>query len=143
MYLDYVGAIHFFKNRISPSEMFTQIIEMVIVSSLGLILFLLNPIFLYIDTENGKIIFKNMVGVKKIFSLNSLQGYIDTNTKSGFGSFHTFYLIKNNRVIKRIPCSLYSNVDEIQNGLKSIQYLGFRKRTLFFSLQVFFKTNIF
>ena len=83
-----------------------------------------------IDNDAKTILFNRIITQQKeLFSFAYFDSYFDTIAPSPKGgTYKVIYLIKGKKVEKRISGYLYSNIDEIQQSLFSIKYLGFQKK---------------
>jgi hypothetical protein len=79
-----------------------------------------------INTSEGTIIFKHFFTRKRVFyHLADFDSYIDIiEERPRGGPFRVLYLIKDETIIQIIPSSIYSNIDEIEGGLKPTKYIG-------------------
>jgi hypothetical protein len=81
-----------------------------------------------IDMDSKNIWFKNIITQKKtLYSFNDFDGYLDTFAITRAGSYKVVYLIRNKRAEKILTGFYYSNIDQLQDALSSIPYLGFKK----------------
>jgi hypothetical protein len=96
------------------------------------------------DSVIKTISFKNLFTRRiKIYPFQDFDGYITTKLwhKQGYEN-KTLCLIKDGRVVRKIDNFLYSNVDELQEGLKDMQYLGFKSMGIVNSWKVLFNQRI-
>ncbi len=79
-----------------------------------------------IDTSNSKIIFTQVITRQnEIYNFNEIEGYVDVIKKPSRGkSFRVLYLMQNKKIIKKISAFTFSNLDELESGLKPIKYFG-------------------
>ena|ERR1043165_1917733 len=104
-----------------------------------------NAKIITIDHYNKRIAFKNLfIRTTKIYSFDELDGYIDTIVRHyrSFTPYKTLALIKDKRVVRKIDSFYYSNVHEMQNGLKELKYLGFIKFNFIKSIKAMFNYQI-
>jgi hypothetical protein len=96
------------------------------------------------DIINKQIIVSNYFGYRKrIFSFSDFKGFIDTYMKSPRGDFKVFYLLKNNEPTFKLSGRVLSNLDEIEEALGQIQYLGFHQFNIKWSLKILFHRLLF
>jgi hypothetical protein len=82
-----------------------------------------------IDKKERSIYFKNIVTQQTSFyKFDDFESYIDTYpiTAKG-GNYKVLYLLKNKKAEKIITGFYYVNIDELQDAISSIKYLGFQK----------------
>lgn len=78
-----------------------------------------------IDTFGKTINFTNLFTRQQtVCSFNDFDGFIDTFQSARGGSYRVIYLVKNRKFIKKISSFYYSNLDELQNSIVDIKYLG-------------------
>lgn len=98
-----------------------------------------------INTVKNTIVFRNFFTKKiKTYSFTDFNGYFETlviNSKT-HEEFKAFYLVKDKKVSKKIIGSYYSNIDEIQAGLRPLAYFGFKKFGIVEKLKILFKQLI-
>lgn len=98
-----------------------------------------------IDTNQNTIAFTNFFTKKtKIYSFNDFDGYVQTVVINGktIVAYKALYLLKNKKVHKKILGSYYSNIEELQEGLKSLAYFGFQRFGIVKSLKILFKQPV-
>jgi hypothetical protein len=90
------------------------------------------------------IAFKNLFTRKtKVFPFQQFDGYITTKLwHRQFNENKTLCLIKQGRIVKKIDNFIYSNIDELQEGLKHMPYLGFKEMGIVNSWKVLFDQPI-
>jgi hypothetical protein len=90
------------------------------------------------------ITFKNLFSRQtKTYSFEEFDGYISTRLwHKQFNENKTLCLIKEGRVFRKIDNFFYSNVDELQQGLKEMKYLGFKRMGFRNSWKVLFNQPI-
>lgn len=88
--------------------------------------------------------FKNVLTRQvKTYYFEEFDGYITTRLwHKQFNENKTLCLIKEGRVVKKIDNFIYSNVDELQQGLKDMKYLGFKSMGIVNSWKVLFNQPI-
>lgn len=98
-----------------------------------------------IDTNRKTIAFTNFFTKSiEIYSFDDFDGYIQTvdiNSKT-LAENKALCLLKDKKINRKISGSYYSNVDELQEGLKSLTYLGFERFEIVKNLKVLFKQPI-
>lgn len=96
-----------------------------------------------IDTDEKTILFKNIITQKaKLYSFSDLDGYLDTYAVTKNGDFKVIYFVKNKKAEKIINGYYYSNMDEMQSALVSLNYLGFQKNFKTYSRKAFFNQSL-
>ena len=96
------------------------------------------------DIINKQLIVSNYFGFRKrVFSFYDFTGYIDTYMKSPRGDFKVFYLLKNNEPSFKLSGRVLSNLDEIEEALGPIKYLGFHRFKIKWSLKILFHRLLF
>ena len=90
------------------------------------------------------IVFKNLFTRRtKVYTFQEFEGYITTKLwHRQFNENKTLCLIKQGRVVKKIDNFIYSNIDELQEGLKDMPYLGFKRMGIANSWKVLFDQPI-
>jgi len=102
-------------------------------------------VIITVDTNQNTIAFTNFFTKKtKIYSFNDFDGYVQT---TGFNSktqteYKVLCLLKDKVVRNKISASYYSNIEELQEGLKSLAYLGFQRFGVAKKLKIFFKRPV-
>ncbi len=97
-----------------------------------------------IDPVQKTIGFTNIF-IKKteVSLLGDLDGYIETVVTSGSHTeYKAYYILKDKKVNRKILGYYYSNMDELQEGLKPLAYLGFQKLGLEKRLNILFNRPI-
>ncbi len=98
-----------------------------------------------ININQKTIAFTNFFTKKtKIYSFNDFDGYVQTvvfNSKTQV-EHKAFYLLKGKKVNRKILGSYYSNMKELQEGLKSLNYFGFERFGIVKSMKILFKQPI-
>jgi hypothetical protein len=79
-----------------------------------------------INTVEQTITFTNFFLQRKlVLDFKDLDGYVDFIEKPARGRpFRVIYLVRNESYVHKISSFIYSNLDEMEAGLKGIQYLG-------------------
>lgn len=82
-----------------------------------------------IDKNKRTILFQNIITRQtRLYNFTDFDSYLDTypmTTKGG--CYKVLYLIKNKRAEKIITGFYYENIDELQEAISSIKYLGFKQ----------------
>lgn len=78
----------------------------------------------------------------RVYSFADFDGYVDSLVKSPKGDFRVLYLVQDKRLTTKIAGRVFRNIDEMENGLKSLKYLGFQKYSLALSFKIFFRKSI-
>jgi hypothetical protein len=98
-----------------------------------------------INTDQNTITFTNFFTKKaKTYFLNNFDGYIhtiDINSKTRT-QYKVLFLLKDKKIVRKISGSFYSNIEELQEGLKSLNDLGFEKFGITKKLKMFFKQPV-
>jgi hypothetical protein len=122
----------------------------VIIDAIGCLFFgsMLSSRASFIEIHSDSILktisFKNLLTRRtKIFSFQDFDGYITTKLwHKQWNENKTLCLIKDGRVVRKIDNFFYSNVDELQEGLKDMPYLGFKNMGIVNSWKVLFNQPI-
>jgi hypothetical protein len=82
-----------------------------------------------INNDDKTIFFQNIITRQtKLYNLTDFDSYFDTYPVTGKGgSYKVLYLIKDKKAEKIITGFYYENIDELQEAISSIKYLGFQK----------------
>jgi len=98
-----------------------------------------------INTDQNIITFTNFFTKRsKTYSFSNFDGYIQTvefNSKTRT-QHKVLCLLKNKVIIRKISGSFYSNIDELQEGLKPLNDFGFEKFGMAKKLKIFFKQPV-
>jgi hypothetical protein len=83
--------------------------------------------YIKIDADNKAISFRNIITRKTtLYSFNDFDCYLDTLETPGRGNpYKVVYLIKEYKAVKIMSGFYYSNMEELQNAISSIAYIGF------------------
>jgi hypothetical protein len=111
----------------------------------GLLSFRASLITINSDSEDLKyILFKNIFSRRtRTYNFKELDGFIRTRLwHKQFSTNKTLCLIKGGKVVKIIDNFFYSNVDELETGLKHLPYLGFKPMGFVNSWRVLFGQQI-
>lgn len=99
-----------------------------------------------IDSENvlKTISFKNLFTRQtKIYAFEEFDGYIRTRLwHRQFNENKTICLIKDGKVVRKIDNFFYSNFEELKQGLKDMEYLGYKGMGIVNSWKVFWNQPI-
>ena len=99
--------------------------------------------FITIDTFSKTITFSNFfTRHKQTNEFNTFDGFIDMYQKSKGGSYRVIYLVKDRKYIKKISSFIYSNLDELQDGLSPIEYLGQQEYNILKSIKVLLNKQV-
>ena len=82
-----------------------------------------------IDNDDKTIFFQNIITRQiRLYDFADFDSYFDTYPVTGKGgSYKVLYLIKDKKAEKIITGFYYENIDELQEAISSIKYLGFQK----------------
>lgn len=58
------------------------------------------------------------------YALDSLDGYVDMIQKGKYGDYRVIYLVKDKRYILKISAFYYNNMEEMENALHRVKFLG-------------------
>jgi hypothetical protein len=137
-------SVHFFESDLFGSALTKEqsvifIIFFFLITLLFIKVLIVSALRIEIDTNKQEIILTHIfLKTKKKYLFSDFDYYIDTVEESRQGSFKAIYLIKNKRLKMAIRGFYYSNIDELQDALTSIQSLGFKKYGWLSSLLVYF-----
>jgi hypothetical protein len=97
-----------------------------------------------VSNDLKTISFKNLFSRRKrTYNFTELDGFIRTRLwHRQFSENKTLLLIKGGKVVKKIDNFFYSNVDELEKGLKDLPYLGFKPMGFVNSWRVLFGQQI-
>jgi hypothetical protein len=96
------------------------------------------------DKDLRTISFKNIFSRQtRTYNFGDLDGFIRTKLwHRQYSENKTLFLIKGGKVVKKIDNFFYSNVDELEKGLKDLPYLGYIPIGFVNSLRVLFDQAI-
>jgi hypothetical protein len=79
-----------------------------------------------INTIDRTIIFSHLfTGRITTYNFSDIDGYVDVIEQPAQGRpFRILYLVKEERFVQKISGFIYSNLNEIEDGLKATKYLG-------------------
>jgi uncharacterized protein YpmB len=82
-----------------------------------------------IDNDEKTIFFQNIITRQtRLYNFTDFDSYLDTYPVTGKGgSYKVLYLLKDKKAKKIITGFYYENIDELQEAISSIKYLGFQK----------------
>jgi hypothetical protein len=97
-----------------------------------------------IDSSNKKISFIHFITRREnTYSFNDFDGYADwIESKGRGGPFRVIYLVRDKRFIRRISSEIYSNIEELESGFKSLKYFGQQQYSYVKSLRVLFGLKV-
>ena len=144
IYYLYSHFTNIHRSEISTDVMFNQ------VTTFGFLLtasFWLKRIatIITINTDQNTIAFTNFFTKQsKTYSFTSFDGYIQTVAFNAYNTtqFKVLCLLKNKVVIRKISGAFYANIEELEEGLHSLNYLGFKKFGIGAQLKIFFKQPV-
>lgn len=98
-----------------------------------------------VNTDQNTITFTNFFAKNvKTYFLSNFDGYIhtiDINSKTRT-QYKVLFLLKDKIIVRKISGAFYSNIEELQEGLKSLNNLGFEKFGITKKLKMFFKQPV-
>ena len=98
-----------------------------------------------IDSDALTISFRNILTRQyRIYLFKDFDGYIDTlafNYKTA-DEYKVIYFVKDKKVEKILTGFYYSNMEELQEAIKPIKYLGFQKNFSALARKTFLNKNI-
>ena len=148
----FVGETYYLYSRfinIQRGEIHRDVIISLIII-LGFLLFAslwlkTSATIITINTDQNTIAFTNFFTKNtKTYSFSNFDGYIQTvdiNSKTRT-EYKVLCLLKDKVIIRKISGSFYSNIEELQEGLKSLNDLGFEKFGIAKKLKIFFKQPV-
>jgi hypothetical protein len=79
-----------------------------------------------IDTTNKTIGISHLIlRQTKLYGFKEIDGYRDKIIKPARGRpFRVLYLVQNGKIIEEMSGFIYSNIDQIENGLNDLKYIG-------------------
>jgi len=120
--------------------------------------FVLGPVFMFlfgsqlwrdakilsIDTLSHTISFTNLfTRHHSKYSITNFDGFVDMYQPTHGGSCRVLYLVKGKKFVKKISGYYYSNLDELQNALAPLKYMGQQSFNLFKSIQILFGVPVY
>ena len=126
-----------FKTMPLPGKIFFSLVMLIAICISGKLLWDSN--ILRIDTNLKNIKFTNrLIWTSKNYDFNYFDYSIIVYEPIKGGYARNYYLIKNNKVIKRIYSLMYSNQNELEIGLNDIKSLGEIKYSYINSAKILF-----
>jgi hypothetical protein len=107
--------------------------EQIIISIVGIIFLILSFSQLIvtsksieINTINKTIKIRHLIfRYTKLYGFAEIDGYMNKIEKPARGRpFRALYLIQNGKSIEKISGFIYSNIDQIENGLKDLKFIN-------------------
>jgi hypothetical protein len=96
-----------------------------------------------IDTRLMTIQFEHLfTNKKKEYNLNNLDGYYEVFQPAKGGSYRVLYLSKDGIFVEAISSFIYSNMTELEEGLKPVKFLGRKEFDYIDSIKILFKQKI-
>jgi hypothetical protein len=96
-----------------------------------------------IDTFGKTISFTNLFTRQQTFSsFDEFDGFIDTFQSSRDGTYRVIYLVKDKKFVKKISSFYYSNLDELQDSLVGLKYLGQQNFNIIKSFKILFNMPV-
>ncbi len=129
----------FFKSALTKEQSVMFVIFFFFITILLIKVLIVSAMSIEIDTNKQEIVFIHIFfKTKKTYLFSDFDYYIETIEDSRQGSFKAIYLIKNKRLKKAIRGFYYSNIDELQQALTSMQNFGFKRYGWLSSVLVYF-----
>jgi len=148
LYIIVTLILHFIGIEYVPIKKLTQLQSILLLCFYPGIIFLafaqvkINCKMIFIILADKTIAFKNyFTRQTTTYQFHDFEGYIDTVKKSPKGDFRILYLVKNNKLTHKISGRIYSNIEEIETGLKELKYFGFKELTLIRYIKIFFHSQ--
>ena len=148
----FVGGIYYLYSRFINIQS-GEIHRDVIISLIIIFVFLLfaslwlntSAKIITINTDQNTITFTNLFTKNtKTYSFSNFDGYlqtVDINSKTRT-QYKVLCLLKDKVIVRKISDSFYSNIEELQEGLKSLNDFGFEKFGIAKKLKIFFKQPV-
>lgn len=144
IYFLYYQFISIHKSEIQRDVFISQVI--IFCTFLFLSLWLkTSATIITINTDQNTITFTSFFTKnKKTYSFYDFDGYIQTIDFNGKTQtqYKVLGLVKDKVIVRKISASLYSNIEELQKGLKSLNDLGFKKFGMAEKLKILFKQPV-
>jgi len=128
-------SVFFFGGHIIPRGTLPPFGEIIFIIVFTLLLFVIFNSWrqyafnIEIDNNEKTIFFQNIITRQaRLYNFTDFDSYLDTHpvtTKTG--SYKVLYLLKDKKAEKIITGFYYKNIDELQDAISSIKYLGFQK----------------
>jgi len=78
-----------------------------------------------INTTDKTISFKMfLLPITKTYPLSYFDGYIETKVSDRYNEYKCLYLVKDGRLKYKMSGRFYNNIDDLQQGLAGLKYLG-------------------
>ncbi len=78
-----------------------------------------------INTTDQTISFKMfLLPITKTYPLSYFDGYIETKVSDKYSQYKCLYLVKDGKLKYKMSGRFYNNIDELQQGLSTVKYLG-------------------
>ncbi len=104
----------------------------------------LNYKTIIIDTELKTISFTFfLIRLTKTYRLEYFDGYIDTKVTDKYDTYKCFYLVKDGKLKYKMSGRFYANINELQDGISSLKYMGSIKYSVPLSLKIALNKSIF
>ncbi|HWW41414.1 hypothetical protein [Pedobacter sp.] len=96
-----------------------------------------------IDKLNKTISFTNLFTRRQsIISFDDLDGFIDVYQAVQAGRIRVIYLVRDKKFVKKLSSYYYSNLDELQEALTPIKYLGLQNFNIIKSVKILFNLRV-
>jgi hypothetical protein len=96
-----------------------------------------------IDTDSKTISFRSfLIRLTKTYSLGYFDGYVDTKITDKYDTYKCFYLVKDGKLKYKMSGRFYDNIDELQEAISSLKYMGVIKYSVPLSLKIAFNKSI-
>jgi len=78
-----------------------------------------------INTTDQTISFKMfLLPITKTYPLSYFDGYIETKVSDKYSQYKCLYLVKDGKLKYKMSGRFYNNIDDLQQGLSTVKYLG-------------------
>ena len=97
-----------------------------------------------IDRDARTITFRNLVSNKEVvYSFDELDGFVQVYVPQKNGEkIKVVYLVKDRKFLEKLSGSFYSNLDELEDALASLKFLGVEKLSLAKRIAIFRKRPV-
>ena len=97
-----------------------------------------------IDSVNNTISFTNLFTRRQsVFSFDNFDGFVDMNQSArGGATYKVIYLVRQKKFAKKISSFYYSNLNELQEALTPIKYLGLQNFNIIKSVKILFNLRV-
>ena len=103
----------------------------------------LNYKTIVIDTELKTISFTFfLIRLTKTYRFEYFDGYIETKVTDKYDTYKCFYLVKDGKLKYKMSGRYYENIDQLQDGISSLKYMGFINNSVPLSLRIAFHQSI-